>query len=164
MIIPIRCISVLKSDWLLELHRVIFNFEALKGVVIFPQSLISSPFFKIDDTVNPVKSNSLKALNCFCPAEVCQMTFNFTAINKLFICIFTGFFFLMLYISVTYSSYWNIYSSVCVCMFTVCFGMAIPPAGECAKLSSSSVLNKQMLLLLMLYLKMLKYMNRKIIH
>ena len=51
-----------------------------------------------------------------------------------------------------------------MCVFTVCFGMAIPPAGECAKLSSSSALNKQKLVLLMLYFKMLKYVHRKIIH
>jgi hypothetical protein len=71
--------------------------------------------------------------------------------------IFTEGFFTILCISVTYGSYWNIYSREREREFTVCFGMAVPPAGECAKLCFSSTLSKQMLVPLMLYLKMLKY-------
>lgn len=39
----------------------LFTFEALKGVVVFPQSLIMSLFLKIDHNVNPAKSNALQS-------------------------------------------------------------------------------------------------------
>lgn len=63
---------------LTKVHRVLFKFEAFKGVAVFLNSLLLSLFFKIDCTVSAAKSGAVKTQN-WCSASECLMTLSFTA-------------------------------------------------------------------------------------
>jgi hypothetical protein len=79
----------------------LFNFRALKGVAIFPHSVILSLFLKIHHIANPAKSNNLQTSIWLSCASLCLMTSSITA-DKLS-CIFTETFLMHVF-----SLFWHI--------------------------------------------------------